>query len=70
MVSCCFGALALRMPLIYVVYTYWPDNLYRIGAIAPFVSGFMAVYTLIYVLVSIRREKAVEAKRSGALGNV
>ena len=53
-----------------MVYTYWPDNLFRIGSIAPFVSGFMAVYTLIYVLASIRREKAGETKRTRALGSV
>ena len=45
------------MPLIWLVYTYWPDNLLRIGSIAPAVSGFMAVYTLIYVVISIRRER-------------
>lgn len=50
MISCCFGALALRMPLTYLVYTYWPDHLQMIGAIAPAVSGFMAVYTLVYVV--------------------
>lgn len=56
MISCCFGALALRMPLIYVVYTYWPDNLKMIGSIAPLVSGFMAAYTLLYVLSGFRKE--------------
>lgn len=57
MISCCFGALVLRIPLIYLVYTHWPDNLTRIGSIAPAVSGFMAVYTLFYLLHSFRREK-------------
>lgn len=57
MVSCCFGALALRMPLIHLIYTYWPDNLFRIGTIAPLVSGFMACYTLLYVLYGFHREK-------------
>lgn len=56
MISCCFGALALRIPLIYVVYTYWPDNLSMIGSIAPMVSGFMAIYTLVYVLSGFRKE--------------
>lgn len=60
MISCCFGALALRMPFIYVVYTYWPENLYRIGMIAPAVSGFMAAYTLIYVLHGFRREPLIK----------
>lgn len=44
MISCCFGALALRIPLIWLAYTYCPDNLFVIGSIAPAVSGFMAVY--------------------------
>ncbi len=57
MISCCFGALALRMPLIYLAYTFFPDNLLLIGAIAPAVSGFMAIYTLVYVLFLIRRKK-------------
>lgn len=56
MISSCFGALALRMPFIYFVYTYWPDNLLRIGSIAPAVSGFMAVYTAVYVLYGFRKE--------------
>lgn len=57
MISCCFGALALRMPLIWLVYTYWPDNLGLIGSIAPAVSGCMAVYTLLYVLRGPGRRK-------------
>lgn len=56
MISCCFGALALRMPLIHLAYTYCPDNLFVIGCIAPAVSGFMAAYTLVYVIVSARRK--------------
>ncbi len=51
MVSVCFGALLLRMPLIYFVNTYMPGNLGAIGMIAPTVSGIMAVYTLAYVLM-------------------
>lgn len=50
MVSCCFGALALRMPLIYLAQALRPDNLGLIGAVAPAVSGFMALYTLVYLL--------------------
>lgn len=57
MISCCFGALALRMPLIWLVYTRWPDNLFRIGTIAPMVSGFMACYTLIYVICGFWKER-------------
>ncbi len=57
MISCCFGALALRMPLIWLVYSRWPDNLFRIGTIAPLVSGFMACYTLIYVIYGFWKER-------------
>lgn len=57
MISCCFGALALRIPLIWLVYTHWPDNLFYIGSIAPIVSGFMASYTLIYVIWGFWKER-------------
>lgn len=57
MISCCFGALALRMPLIYLVCRYFPGNLGIIGTVAPTVSGIMAVYTLIYVLHLVRKQK-------------
>lgn len=49
MISCCFGAVALRIPLIYLAYTYCPDNLLVLGGIAPLVSGIMAVYTIWFV---------------------
>lgn len=48
MVSCCSGALLLRMPLLYLVQRYFPDSLAMLGCVAPTVSGIMAVYTLIY----------------------
>lgn len=48
MISCCFGALALRMPLLYLVQHYFPDSLAMLGCVAPSVSGIMAMYTLIY----------------------
>lgn len=54
MISCCFGALALRMPLIWLAYTYCPDNLLVIGSIAPAVSGFMALYTALFVVRQLR----------------
>ncbi|RGY99844.1 MATE family efflux transporter [Clostridium sp. AM58-1XD] len=57
MISVCIGALALRMPLIYLVFTHCPDNLFVIGSIAPAVSGTMAVYTLIYVIYLMKKEK-------------
>ena len=50
MVSCCFGALVLRMPLIYLVCRFVPENLGVIGMVAPAVSGMMALYTTAYVL--------------------
>lgn len=56
MISCCFGALALRMPLIWLAYTYCPDNLFVIGSIAPAVSGFMAVYTMGFVIRQLRMD--------------
>lgn len=56
MISCCFGALCLRMPLIWLAYTWCPDNLLLIGAIAPAVSGIMAVYTFGFVIRQFRRD--------------
>ncbi|MEW4414134.1 MATE family efflux transporter [Clostridium sp. AN503] len=60
MLSCCFGALVLRVPLIYLVCRYVPENLGVIGMVAPVVSGIMAVYTTVYVLrLMSAREAAV-----------
>lgn len=56
MVSCCFGAVALRIPLIHFAYTYCADNLFVIGGIAPVVSGVMAVYTMGFVIRQFRRD--------------
>ena len=56
MVSCCFGALVLRMPLIWLSYTYCPDNLFVIGLIAPAVSDFMAFYTLLFVIRQLKQD--------------
>ena len=50
MISCCFGALALRIPLLVLACRLMPDSLGIIGAVAPTVSAVMAVYTCIYVL--------------------
>ena len=50
MISCCFGALALRIPLLVLACRLMPDSLGVIGAVAPTVSAVMAVYTCIYVL--------------------
>lgn len=56
MVSCCFGAVALRIPLIHLAYTYCADNLFVIGGIAPAVSGIMAVYTLGFVMRQFKKD--------------
>lgn len=56
MVSCCFGAVALRIPLIHFAYTYCADNLFVIGGIAPVVSGIMAVYTMGFVIKQFQRD--------------
>lgn len=50
MVSSCFGALVLRIPMVYYFGTHFADNLGMLGKIAPIVSGIMACYTLLYVL--------------------
>lgn len=57
MISVCIGALMLRMPMIYLAFTYCPDNLFVIGSIAPAVSGIMAVYTLFYVIRLMKIKK-------------
>lgn len=58
MISCCFGALALRMPLIRLAYAFCPENLAVIGAIAPAVSAFTAAYTCFFVLRQFRKDGA------------
>lgn len=60
MISCCFGALALRMPLIYIVCKHFPENLGVIGTVAPSVSFIMAVYTLVYVLYLAKNDKKIK----------
>ncbi len=60
MVSCCFGALALRMPLIAIVCDRFPGNLGLIGTVAPAVSAFISLYTGAYVW------KLARADRRGA----
>lgn len=57
MISCCFGALFLRMPLIYLAYRFYPENLTIIGSIAPLVSGIMAVYTIVYLRKVWKKQK-------------
>lgn len=60
MISCCFGALALRMPLIYIVCKNFPENLGVIGTVAPSVSFIMALYTLFYVLYLAKNDKKIK----------
>lgn len=62
MVSCCFGALVLRMPLIYLVCRSVPENLGVIGLVAPVVSGAMAVYTAVYVWKLMRGNRKLEVQ--------
>lgn len=59
MISSCFGALCLRIPLIYLFAGHFSENLGMLGMIAPTVSGIMALYTLIYVICEGRRKPAV-----------
>lgn len=58
MVSCCFGALALRIPLVYLAFRYCGGSLGVLGMIAPAVSGIMAVYTIAYVCRQLKKEAA------------
>lgn len=55
MMSSCCGALLLRIPLVFLFGRYFPDDLGKLGMIAPTVSGIMACYTLIYVLFEGKR---------------
>lgn len=59
MMSSCFAALALRMPLIYLACHLLPDNLAVIGTVAPFVSAIMALYTLFYTIYLSRKPETV-----------
>ena len=56
MISSCFGALALRIPLLYFLCKNVPHNLGIIGTAAPLVSTIMAVYTIIFVLYLINKK--------------
>ncbi len=56
MISCCIGALALRIPLVHLFGTLYSDDLGKLGTIAPTVSAVMACYTLIYVVIDAKRE--------------
>ena len=41
---------------IWLAYTCCPDNLFVIGLIAPAVSGFMAFYTLLFVIRQLKQD--------------
>ena len=55
MISCSAGALFLRIPMVWFFENHFPDDLGMLGRIAPTVSGIMACYTLIYVLLEGRK---------------
>ena len=57
MLSSSFGALFLRIPLVWYAGRHFADDLRMLGKIAPFVSGIMAVYTLLYVLLEGKRKR-------------
>ncbi len=57
MLSSCFGAVALRMPLIYVFCSKFPNDLKMIGTVAPLVSAIMAVYTFIFIIYIVNKDK-------------
>lgn len=50
MVSCSFGAVCLRIPMVYFFAEHFGEDLGMLGKIAPIVSGIMACYTLVYVI--------------------
>ena len=65
MISCTGGALLLRIPLVYLFSRLFPDDLGKLGMIAPTVSFLMASYTIAYVLLENRKRRA-----SAAAGNL
>lgn len=62
MISCGFGAVCLRIPIVWFFGTYYSTDLHKLGCIAPFVSGVMACYTLIYVLLEDRGKKKISGQ--------
>ena len=57
MISCSGGALLLRIPMVWYFGQRFAADTGMLGRIAPIVSGLMAVYTLVYVLMQGRRPK-------------
>ncbi len=58
MLSSAFGAVVLRIPMVYLFGQMFADDLGMLGRIAPTVSGIMASYTLIYVIAEGRKKFA------------
>ena len=56
MLSSCFGAIFLRIPIIYYVCDKFPNSLKVVGMVAPFVSFVMVIYTFLYVLYLYRKD--------------
>lgn len=56
MLSSTFGALVLRIPMVYIFSQFFADDLGKLGMIAPIVSGIMAFYTLVYVIWEGRKK--------------
>ncbi len=59
MISCTFGAVFLRIPMVWIFSRCFGADLGRLGIIAPTVSGIMALYTLIYVIWEGKRNKNI-----------
>lgn len=55
MVSCTFGALCLRLPLVWLCTKISCGDMGLLGTVAPAVSFIMAVYTGVYVLYEGRK---------------
>ena len=55
MISCSAGALFLRIPMVWYFGRHYAGDLGMLGRIAPIVSGVMACYTLLYVLIEGRK---------------
>ncbi len=57
MLSSTFGAIVLRIPMVYIFSRLFANDLGMLGRIAPTVSGIMACYTMIYVIIEGRKKK-------------
>ena len=60
MVSCTFGALLLRIPMVWIFSRIFGSDLGALGIIAPTVSGIMAFYTFIYVIWEGHKKKQID----------